>query len=104
MKKSQITTLAQAEASCKVGEVVCGIPGRSGVTNFECINIEDSLDSCGGCMAAHPFLKRKGEQQLIGRDCSQIPHVIQVDCVNRACIVHRCKKGYTTSEDKTKCV
>ncbi|KAF8347548.1 hypothetical protein F5887DRAFT_956286 [Amanita rubescens] len=93
-RKERITTLAQANATCKASETVCGIPGREGTLDFEC-------NSCGGCMSAHPFA---GEPQPFGKDCSQLSNALEVQCTNRSCVVHRCKEGFEPSETQRACI
>lgn len=46
VRNGPITTIAQAKATCKPHETVCGIPGRENTLDFECINIHTANDSC----------------------------------------------------------
>ena len=45
-RNGPITTVTQAKATCKPHETVCGIPGREGTLDFECIDIDTANDSC----------------------------------------------------------
>ncbi|KAK2459987.1 hypothetical protein APHAL10511_007993 [Amanita phalloides] len=100
-KKLEIKTLAQAKSNCKASESVCGIPGREGSFDFECINIDNSLDSCGGCVAPHPFV---GQPRPSGKDCSKISNAMEVECIERSCVVHRCKEGFQPNETRGACI
>ncbi|KAH9950777.1 hypothetical protein B0H21DRAFT_776466 [Amylocystis lapponica] len=42
---SGITTFADAQATCKMNETVCGVYGSS-VTGFECLDTDTQLESC----------------------------------------------------------
>ncbi|KAF8632663.1 hypothetical protein AX17_004796 [Amanita inopinata Kibby_2008] len=104
MKKLAITTFTRAKATCRTGEAVCGIPGREGTLGFECIDVDNSLDSCGGCMSAHSFPGDMEQVQQLGKDCSQLPNVLEVECTKRTCLVHRCKDGFKPNENQDACI
>lgn len=52
-------------------------------------------------MSAHPFT---GQRQPSGKDCSQLSNALEVQCVNRSCVVHRCRDGFEPSLDQDACV
>ncbi|TRM59091.1 hypothetical protein BD626DRAFT_509712 [Schizophyllum amplum] len=99
---SRVTTYEQARSTCGSRQNVCGIAGREGGHDFECIDTTATLDSCGGCMTPHGFLV--SSPQASGVDCSALPNVIEVGCVASKCVVNRCKASFVPSEDASRCV
>ncbi|KAI0044187.1 hypothetical protein FA95DRAFT_297109 [Auriscalpium vulgare] len=89
-----ITTQAEAQTTCQIGETVCGVP--RGSVGFECLDLARTLDSCGGCMYPSPFLL-PSEQEPQGKDCSVLPNALDVGCVAGGCVVRRCKTGFSVS-------
>ncbi|GAA5855515.1 hypothetical protein JCM8547_007866 [Rhodosporidiobolus lusitaniae] len=108
-KKSKIVA---PRTLCPANEVACPIAGSStyagavaqhfatgeqlvtaGTSGFECLDVMNSLDSCGGCAST-------GE----GTDCSQIRGVQGVGCDAGKCVVFSCQNGWKVSLDGTKCV
>ncbi|KAI0756550.1 hypothetical protein C8Q80DRAFT_1264595 [Daedaleopsis nitida] len=83
-------------ALCGQGQMACGIFGRFGDA-WECINTDTDLESCGGC--AIPL----DEFSPSGVDCTAIPGVLDVSCLEGACAVHRCAPGFTVSKDGESC-
>ncbi|KAL1738740.1 hypothetical protein HDZ31DRAFT_50520, partial [Schizophyllum fasciatum] len=98
---SRITTYEEAKSTCGPRESVCGIPGREGTFDFECIDTSSTLDSCGGCVTPHSF-PVSGSQSL-GVDCAALPNVIEVGCKASKCVVNRCKGAFAPSEDGSRC-
>jgi len=74
--------------NCPRGLSACGVWGRNART-WECIDTQNDLESCGGCVIPHPF-DESGE----GQDCTAIPGVSDVSCIKGKCSVHRCMPGY----------
>ncbi|BGP18846.1 hypothetical protein JCM10213_003501 [Rhodosporidiobolus nylandii] len=72
------------------GEVSGIMAGKGG---YECVNVKEALDSCGGCAST-------GE----GRDCSSIRGAAGVGCYAGECVVFSCQAGWRPSLDGTKCV
>ncbi|KZO99491.1 hypothetical protein CALVIDRAFT_561349 [Calocera viscosa TUFC12733] len=87
---------AKAKRSCpKFGQKLCPIlHGRGG---SECVDVENDLESCGGCMDADPSLGG-------GVDCTQISGARDVACRRGKCVVTRCAPGYQVAEDRSTCV
>ncbi|KAL0949287.1 hypothetical protein HGRIS_009364 [Hohenbuehelia grisea] len=84
---------------CPVGHSVCGVRssrGRSS-TGWECLDTQNTLESCGGCMYAF------GNNNSLGRDCSAIQGVNTVSCFEGQCNVQSCRAGYIVSADGTDC-
>jgi len=79
------------------GWAACGVLG-GGPRAWECINIVNDLESCGGCM--YPLTA----YSPIGRDCSTIPGVADVSCLGGECVVQRCLPGYLPAPDGTSCI
>ncbi|KAF9475746.1 hypothetical protein BDN70DRAFT_935626 [Pholiota conissans] len=98
-----IRTLAQAKATCKPHETVCGIPGVRGFA-FECIDVSRTKDSCGGCVVPHPFPDSERDIQPLGKDCGNIPNVRSVTCSASQCVVQSCQDGWLPRTTKDKCV
>ena len=52
-------------------------------------------------MSAHPFTS---QPQPSGKDCSQLSNALEVQCVNRSCVVHRCREGFEPSGNQDTCI
>ncbi|KAK0199837.1 hypothetical protein DFS33DRAFT_198454 [Desarmillaria ectypa] len=100
-RKAQITTLTEAQATCRTGETVCGVPSPKGKYDYECLDTSVALDSCGGCTVPHPF---GSAQPSHGVDCSMIPYLVTGSCHGGQCVAHKCRLGYQPSKDQTDCV
>ncbi|KAL7411105.1 hypothetical protein BDY24DRAFT_417443 [Mrakia frigida] len=104
---------------CPVGEVSAhALQGE--VHGWECLNVASGLESCGGCpsnsalisgqgshAAPHPALDALAiaasllllpRDVTIGQDCSAIPNVNSVECIQGSCVVNSCLHGFTLSE------
>jgi hypothetical protein len=71
--------------ACSPRSKICPI-GRIG---WECIDTQNSLESCGGCPNAG------------GQDCSVLPGADQVACVDGACRISSCIRGQSLALDGT---
>ncbi|KAG5637302.1 hypothetical protein H0H81_005045 [Sphagnurus paluster] len=98
----RITTLAQAKATCKPKQSVCGIAGREDTFDFECIDTSTTLDSCGGCITPHPFYEPHRKSPA-GIDCGRLPGVLTATCEESYCVVTQCRAGQQPSSDNTHC-
>ncbi|KIM43708.1 hypothetical protein M413DRAFT_387205 [Hebeloma cylindrosporum] len=103
-RSAPITTFAQAKASCSSQQTLCGIRGFEETLAFECIDTTVKKDSCGGCMAPHPFFEPKAVHRSSGVDCSAIPRAQSTSCVQSTCVVHSCKEGWIPSAQADKCI
>ncbi|KZT62223.1 hypothetical protein CALCODRAFT_505778 [Calocera cornea HHB12733] len=81
---------------CSAGFTKCGAP--SGVNAYECVDTRSSLESCGGCVIPFPGMRPTGQ------DCTALPGVSDVACIQGTCRVSRCAEGFTLNEDGTTCV
>ncbi|KAI0729194.1 hypothetical protein C8Q72DRAFT_778603, partial [Fomitopsis betulina] len=79
---------------------VCGMYGGS-ARAFECLNVNTTLESCGGCTIPNPFL---GATTAAGTDCSSIPGVNRVSCVTGRCAVYSCGEGWVVNGSGDGCV
>ncbi|KAF7305418.1 hypothetical protein HMN09_00794200 [Mycena chlorophos] len=80
-------------SSCKRGEMLC--PIYSGRGGMECVNVQRTTDSCGGCVALpDDDIAYNGGAGFTGRDCTAIPNVAAVDCWHGQCLVESCKEPY----------
>ncbi|GAA5878349.1 hypothetical protein JCM16303_002743 [Sporobolomyces ruberrimus] len=77
-------------AFCDAGAVACPVPGQ--LHGFECINIKNNLEQCGDCAV------------LGGVDCSALPGVANVACVEGFCKVEGCTAGFSFDFRKRTCV
>ena len=96
--------------------------GRGYLKAYECVDVQNDLESCGGCVANDsPFGQRTANG---GRDCSAIPYVDSVTCQKGTCVIgesfacgrttyrqhllmivaERCASGYVASTDGQHCV
>ncbi|KAG5734799.1 hypothetical protein E4T56_gene728 [Termitomyces sp. T112] len=93
---------AAAVALCKPEQTVCGIPGREGTKDFECIDTTTTLDSCGGCVVQHPF--SDGPASVNGIDCGRLPGVIASNCLSSRCEIAQCHSGWYLDAKRNECV
>jgi hypothetical protein len=113
---------AAVKRPCQLGLQYCPIYGKwsggSFIKNYECMDVQHDLESCGGCVHNDSLdgdVNRSG-----GRDCSLIPGVDTVRCVQGRCVigestpvriypkrssdtVDKCSWGYSISVDKSSC-
>ncbi|KAH9829893.1 uncharacterized protein C8Q71DRAFT_862985 [Rhodofomes roseus] len=108
-----VRTLADAQATCGRDETVCGVYGGSSRA-YECLNVNTTLESCGGCTVPSPFLSisRSGSvsapgvglASASGVDCSSLPGVSRVSCVAGRCAVSSCSAGWVANTSGDGCV
>ncbi|RDB26728.1 Protein priA [Hypsizygus marmoreus] len=98
-----VASLAQAKATCKPTESVCGIAGRENTFDFECVDTSSTLDSCGGCITPHPFYEPY-RSAIKGVECGRLAGIISVGCSDSRCVVSGCRDGHEPSFDKRTCV
>ncbi|KAJ7187958.1 hypothetical protein C8R46DRAFT_1053178 [Mycena filopes] len=67
----------------------------AGSGSFECVDTQNSLESCGGCV---------GAPSSTGQDCSAIPDVDAVSCSKGRCLVTACHGNMTVSALGDSCV
>ncbi|KAJ7045802.1 hypothetical protein C8F04DRAFT_1066235 [Mycena alexandri] len=79
--------------SCPLYHALCPVMAGSGT--FECVDIQNSLESCGGCVGGSPST---------GEDCSAIPGADAVSCTNGRCAVTQCRGNLTVSLRSNSCV
>ncbi|GAA5822782.1 hypothetical protein JCM10212_001512 [Sporobolomyces blumeae] len=70
---------------------VMGIMAGDG--GYECVNVKEALDSCGGCAST-------GE----GKDCTKIRGASGVGCEGSRCVVFSCRPGWKVSMSGEACV
>ncbi|KAF9566804.1 GCC2 and GCC3 family protein [Agrocybe pediades] len=93
----------------RMGQKACPVLGynwRAGHhdhsrTSYECVDIDNDLESCGGCIS-HGSLGERLEGE--GRDCSAIPNVKAVKCRQSRCVIESCRHGFGRSSDGEYCV
>ncbi|KAI0646329.1 hypothetical protein C8Q79DRAFT_962113 [Trametes meyenii] len=100
-KRAAITNFAGAQSTCAAHETVCGAYDRAGRA-FQCIDVNTSLESCGGCTVPNPF-NHISVGTDTGVDCSAIPHVDAVSCTSGICAVRSCRSGWKVNEEGTGC-
>ncbi|KAF9786666.1 hypothetical protein BJ322DRAFT_664639 [Thelephora terrestris] len=88
-------------AHCDSGYTACGVLWSSKINKvaaYECVDAKNDLESCGGCSI--PL--HRGSP--LGTDCTSLPGVADVSCMNGSCYVHRCMPGYQLSTDNSMCM
>ncbi|GAA5998089.1 hypothetical protein JCM5350_002371 [Sporobolomyces pararoseus] len=111
MKKKKIK---KPRTFCPPSEVACPIQGSTtyqdalkqhmtgnttvqgimaGDGGYECVNVQEALDSCGGCAST-------GE----GKDCTKIRGALGVGCAESRCLVFSCRPGWKVSMSGESCV
>jgi hypothetical protein len=101
---------------------VCGVYGNPNIAAFECVDVNNDLESCtyfecvfnlvmlissvllgGGCVVHNPFVS-KNASAPIGRDCTAIEGVDTVKCVHGICAVESCESGWVVNSNRDGCV
>jgi len=82
--------MATSASRCPANQEMC----RFGYS-YKCVDTQNSLVSCGGCMHGKPSKR--------GQDCSEIPGVDAVSCNRGVCDVKSCTKDYTFDPDYRNC-
>ncbi|PPQ93896.1 hypothetical protein CVT25_007809 [Psilocybe cyanescens] len=90
---------ASSKLLCPIGLSACQIIGR-GAELWECVDTQKDLESCGGCMIQSSYLFSKDD----GIDCTAIPGISDVSCVEGKCLVHRCMAGFSVNQAGDSCV
>ncbi|KZT51304.1 hypothetical protein CALCODRAFT_144586 [Calocera cornea HHB12733] len=88
-------------SGCSRRERACGVPGQPDA--WECVDTSRALDSCGGCLFSPPEMLLSPHGWMFGQDCTDIPHVLAVECRMSKCVVHQCRKPYRVSADRSVC-
>ncbi|KAL6301954.1 hypothetical protein BKA93DRAFT_737700 [Sparassis latifolia] len=87
---------------CPRGHKSCPVYGMSGLRGHECVDIQNDLESCGGCAGSDSPLGQRAEDG--GRDCSVIPNVESVSCQGGKCTIEKCSEGHVPSANGEACV
>ncbi|GAA5844255.1 hypothetical protein JCM9279_001741 [Rhodotorula babjevae] len=86
----------KARALCPAGRQACALAvglGSSGVQGgFECVDTQSALEQCGACAAQG------------GVDCTALPNVAAVGCVQGVCEVWACEDGFLFDPIAAACV
>ena len=91
-----VQSRSQRPLACEPGFMRCPLVNVPG--GFGCVDILNSLESCGGCV--DPF-----DAELSGgRDCTTIDNMNAVRCAHGRCEVQQCAGGYKVSIHKDSCV
>ncbi|GAA5965245.1 hypothetical protein JCM3765_006369 [Sporobolomyces pararoseus] len=77
-------------AFCTDDSIAC--PVKNTLHGFECVDVKSNIEQCGDCAV------------LGGVDCSALPGVDKVACVNGACRVEGCVSGFVFDFRKRTCV
>lgn len=67
---------------------------------FECVDTQNALDSCGGCVGP----ESDNGTGNTGRDCSAIENTDKVRCGKGRCVVDKCRNGYKVGIGGDSCV
>lgn len=83
-------------SNCGFGQRACPVYKNGRIIDWNCVDSETDLFSCGGCV------EFGGEGAPLGvdtgRDCSTIPFVNDVACVKGKCQIGSCESGYVRTE------
>ncbi|KAK8853480.1 hypothetical protein IAR55_004187 [Kwoniella newhampshirensis] len=82
---------------CPAGLTACKVPGDE--LAFECLDVADELESCGGCMNGD-----FGSDKIsFGVDCSALPGIAPggVTCTKGLCQAYACETGYDLASNST---
>jgi len=85
------TSKVRTRSLCPTGLDACPIIGQA--SDYECIDIENDLGSCGGCL-----------ETGAGQDCTAITGAWNVGCEQGSCAVYTCVSGYKLASDKKSCL
>lgn len=114
----RVRTLLDAQATCKLGSIVCGVYNRPSA--WECLDVRAELESCqrslfavrnveltytfagGGCTVPHPFLSETPSP--VGTDCTSLSNVLDLGCAKSRCAVRKCREGFAPSLAGDTCV
>ncbi|KAI0823168.1 hypothetical protein BC628DRAFT_1520755 [Trametes gibbosa] len=109
-------SVARRERPCAPGQQSCpvysydyhrrgggGGEAAADVRGHECVDVQNDLESCGGCVGPDGASLQGGAGGG-GRDCSAIPDVDSVRCRRGVCVIGRCARGYSLSLDGARCV
>ncbi|GAA6027079.1 hypothetical protein JCM8097_006095 [Rhodosporidiobolus ruineniae] len=88
--KRTLSTEERKEHLCPKDQTACSL--GAGHLGFECIDVQTNLEQCGGCASGG------------GMDCTQLPGVESVACVNGSCRIGSCSPGHQFNFRKRSCV
>ncbi|KAG5718456.1 hypothetical protein E4T56_gene6160, partial [Termitomyces sp. T112] len=71
---------------------------QSVLLGYECIDVVNNLESCGGCVDRSSKTNRPS--RAYPRDCSVIPGVDTVRCEAGRCYIESCRAGFIRSHDR----
>ncbi|KAF9457148.1 hypothetical protein BDZ94DRAFT_264697 [Collybia nuda] len=92
--------LKPGQKACPLYSVAIG-RSSSKLRGYDCIDINNDLESCGGCVDRSLDGERSSDG---GRDCSAIPNVDTVRCEARKCVIESCRPGSVKSVDGEHCI
>ncbi|KAJ7784740.1 hypothetical protein B0H16DRAFT_1296976, partial [Mycena metata] len=91
--------LIRSGTICPAGTEQCGVWrqwAQQSYGAYECVNTQNDLESCGGCVS--PF----AGDDATGRDCAQLPGAVR--CAGGECQVQSCLEGWSVAGDGHPCV
>ncbi|WVR05898.1 hypothetical protein IAU60_002924 [Kwoniella sp. DSM 27419] len=95
-----VQILSKRAAACPMGMSKCAV-GALGAGQWECVDIQSDIESCGGCM--YPSVSMDNTPQAIGTDCTAIPNIDIVSCIHGSCLIEACAKGFQLASNGTSC-
>ncbi|KZO95956.1 hypothetical protein CALVIDRAFT_564237 [Calocera viscosa TUFC12733] len=91
--------LAQEPPACAHGLELCSAPSQGfGVQGWQCVDVQSSATSCGGCAIPSQL------SEAVGTDCTAIDGAGDVSCVMGSCRVETCTEGWAVRADGAACV
>ncbi|WVF72441.1 hypothetical protein IAT40_007256 [Kwoniella sp. CBS 6097] len=101
-KQKQLKAQDGHSALCPEHLNACMISDEPG-SGFECLDIQEELESCGGCRYGEYGSQAEHLQPSpVGIDCSQLPNVAPdgVTCTKGRCHIFSCARGYSLKDKR----
>lgn len=93
---------------CAAGSQTCRVEGPG--NRWECLKADD-IESCGGCesgrwsdhferVSSDPPRCIAGPGTETSQDCTELPGVSAVQCLNKQCVVAKCLRGHSLVDNE----
>ncbi|KAK8858861.1 hypothetical protein IAR55_003092 [Kwoniella newhampshirensis] len=89
IKRQRQQVMAQ---HCPKGLTACNVAGAIGAGAYECVDIDNDLESCGGCLHG----EYNNVSAAVGQDCTAIgaAKVGGSTCTKGECVIYQCRRGF----------
>ncbi|WVQ98495.1 hypothetical protein IAU59_005621 [Kwoniella sp. CBS 9459] len=97
-ERARRSGIAAKKEMCPEGMQACNILDGDGLS-FECLDIKQELESCGGCLHGEFRPQIHGGDfgpSRSGIDCTSLPGVnpLGITCQDGICVAHSCNEGF----------